>query len=191
MHASREDLLSLRDGSADESVREHVAGCTECRGEVERLRAVRARLRSLPAMEPPEDRWAAVRRGLHRRPAWRRGPVIAGLAAAASVVLAVAMLARVETPPVEEAPNPLVQRSQQLERELRSMDRGGVLSGAEAQLIAELEDRIALVDLQLASGAVGPNEAERLWERRVDLLMELRAVRSDQVYVAQTDAYVL
>lgn len=189
MHASREDLLSLRDGDADAVVREHVAECADCRAEVERLKEMREHLRALPEVAPPEDRWVAVRRNLTRR-RWSRAPVITGLAAAASVVLAIAFLVQVE-PPVETAPDPLVQRSQQLERELRSMDRGGVLSGAEAQVIAELENRVAMVDLQLASGAVDPDEAEALWMRRVDLLMELRAVQSDDSYVAQTEGYIL
>lgn len=189
MHASREDLLSLRDGSAEQVVREHVAACVECRDEVERLQAMRDRLRALPDLAPPEDRWTAVRLGLVRR-RWARAPVITGLAAAASVVLAIAFLVQVE-PPMEASPDPLVQRSQQLERELRSMDRGGVMNGVEAQVIAELENRVALVDLQLASGALEPAEAEALWMRRVDLLMELRAVRSDESYVAQTESYVL
>jgi anti-sigma factor RsiW len=189
MHASREDLLNLRDGDADEALREHVTECAECRDEVERLRAMQERLQSLPELAPPEDRWVAVRQGLGRR-RWARAPLFTGLAAAASVVLAIAFVVRME-PPVETAPDPLVQRSQQLERELRSMDRGGVLSGAEAQVIAALEDRVALVDLQLASGALDPDEAEALWLRRVDLLMELRAVRSDNIYVANTEGYVL
>lgn len=189
MHPSREDLLSLRDGSADEAVRGHVADCAECRAEVERLLEMRDRLKALPDLAPPEDRWTPVRQGLVRR-RWSRAPVITGLAAAASVVLAIAFMVRME-PPLETAPDPLVQRSQELERELRAMDRSGVLSGAEAQVIAELEDRVAMVDLQLASGALGPDEAEALWLRRVDLLMELRAVRSDNSYVAQTEGYVL
>lgn len=189
MHASREDLLSLRDGDVNEAVREHVSECDECRDEVERLQATRERLQALPELTPPEDRWAAVRRGLTRR-RWARAPVITGLAAAASVVLAMAFLVRFE-PPMETSPDPLVQRSQQLERELRSMDRGGVLSGAEAQVIAALEARVAMVDLQLASGALDPDEAEALWMRRVDLLMELRAVQSDNSYVAQTEGYIL
>lgn len=189
MHPSREDLLSLRDGVADEAVREHVTECAECRDEIERLQAMRERLQALPELAPPEDRWGAVRQGLVRR-RWTRAPMITGLAAAASVVLAIAFLVQVETS-VERAPDPLVERSQQLEREIRAMDRGGVLNGAEAGLIAELEDRIALVDLQLASGEVGPGEAERLWQRRVDLLMDLRAVKTSEIYVANTNDYVL
>lgn len=192
MHASLEDLLSYRDGAADESTRRHVEGCDGCRAEVARLSSMGEALRSLPVEAPPEDRWNDVQRRLHeRRLGRRRAPLFAGLAAAASVVLAIALFAGLERPAEKSAPNPLVQRSQQLETELRAMEDRGVLSGAEARLIAGLEDRIALVDLQLASGEVGPAEAERLWQRRVDLLMDLRAVKANEVYVANTSDYVL
>lgn len=193
MHASLENLLKLRDGEADETTRQHVAACPDCRAELDRLFTVRDRLQALPFAAPPADRWSEVQRRLRERRVKRgRAPLFVGLAAAASVLLAVALVTRVESPVTTTAiPDPLVQRSQQLERELRAMEQRGVLSGAEAQLIAELEDRIAVVDLQLASGEVGPEEADRLWQRRVDLLMDLKAVKADEVYLSDSGIYVL
>lgn len=192
MHASLEDLLSLRDGDGGDAMRRHVDVCPDCRAELERLEAMRRDLRALPEAEPPADRWQAVERRLQARGSRRfRVPVVAGLAAAASLVLAMAMLVRTEAPGPAADPDPLIAHSQQLEKELKALERGGVMSGAEARLIAELEDRVAVVDLQLASGGLDPAEEERLWQRRVDLLMNLKAVRSDEVYVAETTNYVL
>lgn len=192
MHASLENLLNLRDGDADETTRQHVAACPQCRSELVRLGANRERLQRMPYADPPEDRWHAVRRGLEsRRRAAKRAPLFAGLAAAASVLLVLAFVVRVEPPVTASTPDPLVQRSQELERELRAMGQRGVLSGAEAQVIDELQNRIAVVDLQLASGELDAAEAERLWRRRVDLLMELKAVRSDDLYLANASSYVL
>lgn len=191
MHASLEDLLSVRDGNADAAVRDHLATCGECRGELARLQQLRARMQALPALDPPEDRWPRVQRRLAERRFRRGGPLLAGLAAAASLVLAVAMVLRMDATVPVHAPDSLVDRSQQLERELRAMPGESLMSGAEAELIAEIEDRIALVDLQLASGATTPVESEYLWQRRVDLLMDLMAVRSEESYVAYEDSYLL
>lgn len=191
MHAGIEDLLSLRDGEGDEATRAHVARCGACRAELARLEAVRDGLQGLPVAEPPAGSWGAIHRRLHQRQRgpWR-APLVGGLALAASVVLAVALVVRVDSP-APSGPNLLVQQSQQLERELRDMEGRGVMSGAEAQLIADLEDRIAVVDLQLSSGALSAEEAYRLWQRRVDLLMDLRTVKSDEYYLAETNNYVL
>lgn len=197
MHASSEDLLRLRDGDADAGTKAHVQSCAECRAELERIEALRERLRSLPEVAPPEDRWPAVRRRMHERRLGGRAPLIAGLAAAASVVLAVTFLVRMELPGdgspglAAQAPDSVQSQSRQLERELRAVGDPAVMNGAEASLIAEIEDRIALVDLQLASGDMDGEAARQLWERRVELLMDLKSIKSEPMYVVDSNSYVL
>ena len=61
---------------------------------------------------------------------------------------------------------------------------GGVMSGREAALAAELEDRIAVIDGALAQTAREP-ELLDLWQRRVDLMAQLYEGRvSRSAYVA-------
>jgi glucose/arabinose dehydrogenase len=86
-HLNEEQLNTLADGSLDAALREgaerHLAGCAECRREVERLRVLVADARALPrAIEPGADLWPGVAARLGRRalPRW--------LAAAAVVVVA-------------------------------------------------------------------------------------------------------
>ncbi|MGH7529669.1 MAG: hypothetical protein ACREMN_04740, partial [Gemmatimonadales bacterium] len=74
------------------------------------------------------------------------------------------------------------QQSATLEAELQRYDlEGRVLSGRAAALVAELEDRIRMIDGDLAQRAL---EAERdaalvrLWQERVDLMRELVNVRA-------------
>jgi hypothetical protein len=59
-HATMEELLAVRDGEGSEWGREHAAACTECAAELFRLEQVRARLKALPAMTPPRDRWPGI-----------------------------------------------------------------------------------------------------------------------------------
>lgn len=149
------------------------------------------RLGALPELAPPRDAWPAVRARLaHRRRIAGAWPM-AGLAAA--VVAGFALWIGTASQPgmQDELQSSWLARSQQLEQELRSLGSSGVMSGGEAALIAELEDRIAVVDLQLASGALDARASERLWRRRVDLLMELKAVRTDQLSLADANTYVL
>ncbi|MDH3290556.1 MAG: hypothetical protein OEO20_04445 [Gemmatimonadota bacterium] len=104
----------------------------------------------------------------------------AGLAAAAGLVLFVG----VNTPPrpavAASAPEEiasLVEESQQLERVLHSYNRQGrVVNGVTAAAIAELEDRIAVVDVGIdrAQLQAAPHEAVAdLWRRRVTLMDRL------------------
>lgn len=149
------------------------------------------RLRVLPEADPPRDAWPAIRARLEKR---RRRPVAwPGLALAASVILAVSLWIwqGPESPPPAGG-TPWLAQSQELEQELRRLrNSGGVMNGGEAALVAELEDRITVIDMQLAGGELSESEAEKLWRRRVALLAELVAVRSDRVAVVEADNYVL
>ena len=61
MHCTIEDLVALRDGEGSVWARRHVEECAECQAERERLYQRVARLKALPALRPPRDRWSAIR----------------------------------------------------------------------------------------------------------------------------------
>jgi hypothetical protein len=79
------------------------------------------------------------------------------------------------------------QQSATLEDSLQQYDIDGrVMSGHAAALVAELEDRISVLDGTLAQRDQGVQEAElvRLWQERVGLMRELvnaRATRARYV----------
>lgn len=189
MHASIEQLLSLRDGEpVAAEVTAHVAGCGLCSRELTRLRRLRAGLRSLPDWDPPAPRSLPLRSGGRlRRPA-------AGLALAASLagaaVLGVWLMPGGESGPPTVVPgdrpatvDALMNQSRYLETVLARLGpRDGVMNASTAATVAELEDSIALIDWRLAGGGEPLTEAERaaLWERRVLLMQSLVTVRYAQ-----------
>jgi hypothetical protein len=179
MHLSLEDLLAVRDGEAGADAMGHAASCPQCTAEIERLRAVRAGLAALPEQRPGIDLWPAVRAGLraqrHRRRWALGGWVAAGLAAAFTVAIGIrggveawheARLARQTREVVAE--------SQRLERTLRGVESADrAMSGRTADAIVQLEDRIGMVDAQLAragSERYPSSEVLGLWQERVRLL---------------------
>ena len=188
-HCTMEDLLDLRAGEGSVAARRHVTDCMACGAELEALHQRAAQLRALPPRRPSRDRWPAVRealaaeRRLHRRRlAWR----IVGLAAAAGLFGIVVL--RGVGPGAAQAYGDEIalakQESAAIEERLGAYDAPGVMSGREAALAAELEDRIAVIDGALAQTA---REAEllQLWQRRVDLMEQLFEVRvSRAAYVA-------
>ncbi len=83
----------------------------------------------------------------------------------------------------------LAAQSRRLERALTRLDdRPRVITAGTASTIAELEDRIALVDYQLGSLGTSLTGRERtaLWQQRVDLMNSLVMVRYAQ---AQGDRF--
>jgi hypothetical protein len=94
MHATFDDLLTLRDDAADSALSAHVRACAECRQQLARLRARTDALRRLPPVGSAPDRWDAIQHALHapvvrvehtpRHPGW-----LLPAASAAAVVLAV------------------------------------------------------------------------------------------------------
>jgi hypothetical protein len=102
----------------------------------------------------------------------------AGLAAAASVALAVTVVHR---PAPLQSTNPnqinqVMERSQALENALSEYNpEGRVLDGRTARIAQELEDRIAQLDRRLEVTELAPKQARdeellRLWRERVGLL---------------------
>jgi hypothetical protein len=185
-HLSIEALLSLREPGTEPGVataREHLNECETCQTELDRLHQRVARLKALPALRPARDRSAQVLNqfGAQRRGRRARQVGFAGLAAAASIALAVSLPHRPE-PALETNPtNPnqisqVVERSQALESALSEYNSDGrVLDGRTARIAQELEDRIAMLDRQLevtelSPGQVRDQELLRLWRERVGLL---------------------
>jgi hypothetical protein len=143
---------------------------------------LRDRLRALPALAPPPREWAAVREGRRRdarRPRWL--PTL-GLAAAASLVMAVA-LTTLEEPAPSVEPDEEVARlaahSGNLQRTLSGLaPTTRVRDLQTAGTIVALEDRIALVDEHLQRAALDSPAATELWRQRVDLMEALVGVHA-------------
>jgi hypothetical protein len=181
-HLSMEALLSLREPGTEPGVaaaREHLDGCSVCQAELYRLHQRVARLKALPTLRPSRDRWpeTAARFRAERLRRRTRQVGFAGLAAAASVALAVTVVDRPD--PVQTNPNQISQvmeRSQALETALSEYNpEGRVLDGRTARIAQELEDRIARLDRQLEMAELSEKQARdqellRLWRERVGLL---------------------
>lgn len=186
-HLSMELLLAVRDGDKSEpgyaTAHEHIAACTPCRDELDRLHQRTARLRALPALEPVRPDFAAVQSRLadDRRRAWQRRLSLAGLAAAASLVITVVGF-DLASPPTLDASAQLesaMSRSELLERALHAYrPEERVIDTRTAQLVITLEDRIADVDARLARATTLDRskrlqEQVALWQERVGLMSAL------------------
>ena len=196
-HLSMEALLSLREAGVEPgeaAAREHLDRCAGCRAELERLHQRVARLKALPPLRPARDRWPQVAervRADRRRRRVRAGGLI-GLAAAASIALAVA-IGGPDTPAADLGEQQILQQmahSQALESALSEYhpdDR--VLDGRTAGIAQELEDRIARVDRQLEMAELQQRRAEdqqllKLWRERVgllDALVDVHVTRASNV----------
>ena len=210
MHATTEQLLSLRDGQpVDAAPAAHVARCAPCRDRLDGLARMRAHLRGLPELAPPGDLWrvvavnAVARTGRPRRQ-WAR---VAGLAA--GLVLGVALLVNLAprtgdeprrgttTDLVASTPAPassvngvtraeLLETSRQLEAALRALPAAPQVTRASTALtIAELQDRIYEVDLVLSDPRLEPALERALWQQRVTLMNTLMRVRYSQLSEAR------
>ncbi|MFL5403150.1 MAG: hypothetical protein ACJ8BF_10080 [Gemmatimonadales bacterium] len=181
-HLSMESLLALREPGAEPGVaaaREHLTQCPECQAEQRKLDQRVARLKALPTLRPSRDRWpeTAARLRAERLRRRNRQLGVAGLAAAASLVLAVAVTDRPQPiQPGSNQINQVMERSQALENALSDYNpEGRVLDGRTARMAQELEDRIAGVDRQLEMTELVPEQSRdaellRLWRERVGLL---------------------
>jgi hypothetical protein len=181
MHCTIEDLVSLRDGEGSVWARRHVAECAECQAERERLYQRVAQLKALPALRPPRDRWHAIRDTVvaeraRKRQRWVRG----GLAVAAAVAGLMIVRPMLQKPVLADDLAQAKQQSAQLETTLRDYDSDSrVMSGREADLTAQLEDQIALLDgrLSLLGDSVSADaRLVDLWRQRVDLMQQLMQV---------------
>lgn len=179
-HCTMAELLAIRDGEGTAWARSHLGECHYCRDELDLLYGRVSALRALPAHRPPRDRWAVIRDQAARE---RRGRLVrrvgyGSLALAAGIALLIGVRA-VDVPAGEPAPADaeiaqLMTRSQELEATLRSYGTDGrVLSGRAAGIIADIEDRLALVDAginQVSAGGGPPDQLIGLWQDRVDLM---------------------
>lgn len=209
MHATTEQLLTLRDGQpVDVSVAAHVAGCAHCRRELRSLGRARQALRGLPELAPPHGLWAAVAAEAlpaPGRPSWRRPgwPVFGSLAA--GFVLGMALILNMTQRP-EDLPRPgtttdlvaatpapassvngvsraeLMETSRRLEDSLRALPAAPQVTRASTVLtIQELQDSIFEVDLLLSEPGLDPARERALWQQRVGLMDTLMQVRYAQL----------
>ena len=191
MHCTMDDLGALRAGEGSVWARRHITTCTACRAELDALYQRVAQLKALPTLRPPRDRWPAVRAVLHAERSRRRrtwGTWIGSLALAA--VIAGILLLKPPSGTTGTLYAELSQAKQQsatLEDSLQQYDTDGrVLSGHAAAVVAELEDRISMLDGTLAQREQSVQDAElvKLWRERVGLMRELvnaRATRARYV----------
>src|SRR6266496_3488189 len=195
-HLSMDALLSLRETGlepGDAAARDHLQACAACQAELERLHQRVARLKALPALRPSRDRWpqVAARVRAERRERQMRVGGLIGLAAAASIAIAVTLGTSSSGPQVS---NPEIAQamecSQALESALSQYDPDArVLDGRTAGIAEELEDRIARVDHELEMAELqerqrGDDQLLRLWRERVgllDALVDVHVTRASNV----------
>ena len=181
-HCTIAELLEVRDGEGSAAAQTHLTECDACRTELDRLHQRVASFKALPAFSPPRDRWPVIKEAMaasrRRRRIERVGWSV--LAAAAALVLFVGTRGLVDNGGEQLAAQEvtaLVQESQQLEEVLQGVStRGRVTDGVTAATIADLEDRIAVVDLGIERAqavAVSRNEMADLWRERVTLMDRL------------------
>lgn len=175
--------------------------------------ALRMRLAELPETMPPRKVWHRIERQaraerLFAAPLSAGLQWVAGAGLAAGVVIAILVLPvdrvdqvatattdRTEFPTVPDYTpaselsrfgeiNALMARSQLLEEDLRSLPgEPSVMRAGTTATIAELQDRIAAIDLRLnAPGAeMTPEEREACWRERVRLMDSLVRLRYAQI----------
>ncbi len=185
MHCTMDDLGALRAGEASVWARRHITTCVACQTELERLYQRVAQLKALPALRPARDRWPAVRDTMRAERARRRrtwsawGGSLAAAAAIAGVLLVQPSSGNKGKLYAEL--NQAKQQSATLEDSLQRYDVDGrVMSGHAAALVAELEDRISVIDGNLVQQQSEAQDAElvKLWQERVDLMRDLVAARA-------------
>jgi hypothetical protein len=181
MHCTMEDLGALRAGEGSVWARRHITTCAACQAELDALYQRVAQLKALPSLRPPRDRWPTLRAALRadrsrRRRTW--GTWTGSLALAATIA---GILLLRPTPTTGNLHAELTQAKRQsatLEDSLQQYDIDGrVLSGHAAAVVAELEDRISMLDGTLAQREqITPGsdaELVKLWQQRVGLMREL------------------
>jgi hypothetical protein len=179
-HCTMSELIALKDGEGTAWVRTHVEACSFCQRELELLHGRVAAMRALPSQRPPRDRWSVIReQALREQRAVRvRRTTWGALALAASLTLIVGIRAANQSggEPVAASPEltQLMAQSRELEAALETWGTDGrVLNARAAGIIADLEDRIAVVDagiVQAGRQRESRTELVNLWRNRVDLM---------------------
>ncbi len=198
-HCSIEELIEVRNGHGSYGARTHVGECEECRDELDKLHQRVASLKALPSLNAPRNRWPAVRSRLvadRRRVWWLRG----GWAAAATIALLVGGNAVMGGPAALEesmvaqrgvAPLPpqmlvvpsapvvrsLVVQSRYLDEALEVLTaERRVMNGLTALAIADLEDRILVIDTRLLDA-----RREVMYRRELLNLLRQRVLLMDEL----------
>lgn len=193
-HLTMEQLVALRDQGREPGTgeaRTHLDSCAECSAELGRLDQRVARLKALPSLAPSRSQWPAVSGQLRAQRSRKRirwaAMAVAGLAAAASVVLVISLRPEAHaTAPQEVALDEAMHRSQQLEQLIQSYNPDArVTDGRTVRMASALEDQIATVDQQLESAQLSRSAARdqallQLWRQRVGLLDALVDVHLTQ-----------
>jgi hypothetical protein len=203
MHASFNQLLSLRDGEpVDAVIAAHVADCSVCSTELGRLATMRKRLQSLALLDAPSVAWDQISERaelVERAPrAARRIWLVSSAVAAMVCALALALTRPLHPPSVAlTAPqkdsnatdlSALVRRSQQLEAVLDTLpQRPSVERVATAANIDGIEQRIQWLDFHMSAANDTLDEAQmqQLWRERVDLMDSLVKLRYVEARTAQ------
>jgi hypothetical protein len=210
MQPRTEALLTVRDGEPiDAAERDELLADPASVAEVERLRRTQAALEELPEFDPPAGVWQRIeaeldgdrRRRIGVAFRWAAGAAVAATVATAAIIyLAQSFDAPgipTATTAADESPRPsatgsimpasytqLVEESARLERLLAEIPYQRPLMTAQtASTIVGLEDRITMLDEELAFGAANDMEMsqrEALWEERVELMNALLHVRYAQ-----------
>jgi len=176
-HCSMDELLDVRNGEGSVGARIHVDECAECRDELDRLHQRVAALRALPSFNSPRDRWPVVREQIvaaRHRLWWTR----MGWLAAAGIALALGANGLLPWPAAEPERKTelqtLVEQSAELDSLLRAAAaQARVVNGLTAIAIADLEDRIVVIDSRLSSArrvAISEDQLRDLLRQRVVLL---------------------
>jgi hypothetical protein len=203
MHASIDNLLSLRDGQpVDAAIAAHLEQCQRCSAELHKLREMQSKLQSLPQLEAPSS-FAEIQRAMTRPAAAPRRLVSPRLVAALAFVTLTAIFfvaLRDETAPkvvqgaqpatsqeqptdvIEHARVPeLMAQSQHLEDLLQRLPgRPQIERVSTAAMIDTIEDRIQWLDFQLSDApdsGLNEEQTQRLWRERVELMDSLVKVR--------------
>lgn len=189
MHCTMEDLGALQAGEASVWARRHVTTCAACQAELEGMYQRIAQLKALPALRPPRDRWPAVKSALRAQRSRRRrtwGTWTGSLALAATIA-GILLIQPAATGTLNAELSQVKRQSATLEDSLQQYDIDGrVLSGHAAAVVADLEDRISVLDGTLAQREQSAQDAQliQLWQERVGLMRQLvnaRATRARYV----------
>ena len=210
MHPVNEEVFSPSDGALDAKWREHVEQCPECAARRAAIERTRAALRALPPLEPVVE-WSDIRARFvavekKARVQRRRRRALSSLALAASIAL-VAVLVRLahlddnnvvdsSTEKVASTETTgaatielarLIERSRELDELLQTMpQRPSVELVGMAATLDSMEERIQWLDHQLSYAQAGldAEQAQRLWQERVELMDSLVKVRYAQAQTA-------
>ncbi len=191
-HGTTEELLALRDDEGSAWTRTHVEACAACAAELYRLEQVRSRLKALPGMTPPRDRWGSIAGQARRERRARRLHSAVGLAAAAVLAAVTFVAVRPEAPtPAAETRAELdraMLQSQAMEAALEALGpEQRALPGSAAKVAAELTASLSELDAALNEPGAWRSEPERvvdLWRQRTGILSALVDVHAGRATFA-------